>query len=67
MRRPRFVRLLQEVETTGTFKYRKIDLVQEGFDPGHTKDPLYFRDPAKGYVKLTKAVHAKILAGGYRL
>ncbi len=64
--RPIFVRLQPEIETTGTFKYRKIDLVKEGFDPAHTKDPLYFRDPAKGYVKLTKAVHAKILAGGYR-
>jgi fatty-acyl-CoA synthase len=65
--RPIFVRLQPEIETTGTFKYRKIDLVQEGFDPAKIKDPLYFRDPAKGYVKLTKAVHAKILAGGYRL
>ena len=64
---PLFVRILPEIETTGTFKYRKIDLVQEGFDPARIKDPLYFRDPAKGYVKLTKAVHAKILAGGYRL
>jgi len=65
--RPIFVRLQPEIETTGTFKYRKIDLVKEGFDPANTKDPLYFRDPAKGYVKLTKAVHTKILAGGYRL
>jgi fatty-acyl-CoA synthase len=65
--RPIFVRLQPEIETTGTFKYRKIDLVQEGFDPARIKDPLYFRDPAKGYVKLTKAVHAKILGDGYRL
>ncbi|KQY27472.1 long-chain acyl-CoA synthetase [Caulobacter sp. Root1455] len=65
--RPIFVRLQPEIETTGTFKYRKIDLVQEGFDPARIKDPLYFRDPNKGYVKLTKAVHAKILAGGYKL
>jgi fatty-acyl-CoA synthase len=65
--RPVFVRLQSEIETTGTFKYRKIDLVKEGFDPARIKDPLYFRDAAKGYVKLTKAVHAKILAGAYRL
>jgi fatty-acyl-CoA synthase len=65
--RPVFVRLQPEIETTGTFKYRKMDLVKEGFDPANTKDPLYFRDPAKGYVKLTKAVHTKILASGYRL
>jgi fatty-acyl-CoA synthase len=65
--RPVFVRLQSQIETTGTFKYRKIDLVKEGFDPAGIKDPLYFRDAAKGYVKLTKASHAKLLAGGYRL
>ena len=65
--RPIFVRLQREIETTGTFKYRKIDLVTDGFDPTKTKDPLYFRDPTKGYVKITKAVHAKITAGGFKL
>ena len=65
--RPIFVRLQPEIETTGTFKYRKIDLVADGFDPAKTKDPLYFRDPAKGYVKVTKAIHAKVVAGGFKL
>jgi fatty-acyl-CoA synthase len=65
--RPIFVRLQSEIETTGTFKYRKIDLVTEGFDPALVKDPLYFRDPAKGYVKVTKAVFTKVMAGGYKL
>jgi fatty-acyl-CoA synthase len=55
------VRLQPAIETTGTFKYRKIDLVTEGFDPANTKDPLYFRDPAKGYVKLTKAVCHRLI------
>jgi fatty-acyl-CoA synthase len=65
--RPIFVRLQGAIETTGTFKYRKVDLVTEGFDPAQVKDPLYFRSSAKGYVKITKTVHAKILAGGFRL
>jgi fatty-acyl-CoA synthase len=65
--RPVFLRLQQAIETTGTFKYRKVDLVGDGFDPTRTKDPLYFRDPNKGYVKITKAVFAKIHAGGYKL
>jgi fatty-acyl-CoA synthase len=65
--RPIFVRLQKQIETTGTFKYRKIDLVKDGFDPTLTKEPLYFRDPGKGYVKLTKTVYTKILAGGYKL
>jgi fatty-acyl-CoA synthase len=65
--RPVFLRLQQAIETTGTFKYRKVDLVGDGFDPTRTKDPLYFRDPNKDYVKITKAVFAKIHAGGYKL
>jgi len=65
--RPIFLRLQQAIETTGTFKYRKIDLVGDGFDPTRTKDPLYFRDPNKGYVKITKAIFAKIQQGGYKL
>jgi fatty-acyl-CoA synthase len=65
--RPVFVRLQPEIETTGTFKYRKLDLVAEGFDPSVIRQPLYVRDPAKGYVKLTKAVFARIQSGGLRL
>jgi fatty-acyl-CoA synthase len=65
--RPVFVRLQKAIETTGTFKYRKIDLVNDGFDPAKTKDPLYFRDPANGYVKITKALHAKIESGAFKL
>lgn len=65
--RPVFLRLQQAIETTGTFKYRKVDLVGDGFDPTRTKDPLYFRDPNKGYVKITKTIFAKIEAGGYKL
>ena len=65
--RPIFLRLQQAIETTGTFKYRKVDLVGDGFDPTRTKDPLYFRDPNKGYVKITKAVFAKLQTGGYKL
>jgi fatty-acyl-CoA synthase len=65
--RPAFVRLQPEIETTGTFKYRKMDLVADGFDPARIRQPLYVRDADKGYVKLTKAVFAKIAAGGMRL
>ena len=65
---PLFVRLQPQIETTGTFKYRKLDLVQDGFDPGRVKDPIYFRSPAKkAYVKVTKALHSKILEGAFKL
>ena len=64
---PVFVRILPAIETTGTFKYRKIDLVADGFDPAGIKGAVYYKDPNKGYVKLTKPGHAKILAGGVKL
>ena len=64
---PVFVRLLPAIETTGTFKYRKVDLVADGFDPGKVKGPMFYKDAAKGYVKLTRAGFAKLEAGGVKL
>jgi fatty-acyl-CoA synthase len=60
---PLFVRILPAMETTGTFKLRKMDLIADGYDPAKIKGPLFFHDPKRGYVKLTKAVHDKISGG----
>ena len=65
--RPVFVRLLPQIETTGTFKYRKVDLVEEGFDPAKAKGAVYLRPFDKGYIKVTKTTFAKLEAGAYRL
>ena len=64
---PVFVRVLPSIEKTGTFKYRKIDLVADGFDPAKIKGPLFYKEAAKGYVKLTKAGFGKIEAGAAKL
>jgi fatty-acyl-CoA synthase len=64
---PVFVRILPALETTGTFKTRKIGLVKEGYDPAVIKGPLYVKDPKKGYVKITRSVHDRILAGLLKL
>ncbi len=65
--RPVFLRLQPEMETTGTFKYRKMDLVEQGFDPAQVEgDPLYVRDPETGYRPLTPDLFAKIMAGEFR-
>jgi fatty-acyl-CoA synthase len=64
---PVFVRILPALETTGTFKTRKMDLVADGFDPGKIKGPLYVHDAKKGYVKVTKGVFEKIAAGAVKL
>ena len=64
---PLFVRILPALDTTGTFKTRKMDLIADGFDPGKIRGPLYFHDPKKGYVKVTKGVFEKITAGLVKL
>jgi fatty-acyl-CoA synthase len=65
--RPIFVRLQPAIETTGTFKYRKVDLVRDGFDPAKTEQDLYFDHPDEhAYVRITPDLHAQIQAGAFR-
>ena len=64
---PLFIRLLTEVDVTGTFKYKKSDLKQTAYDPSLTGDPLLVRLPgSKAFEALTNALHAKILQGDFR-
>jgi fatty-acyl-CoA synthase len=66
--RPVFVRIGAEIEITGTFKHRKVDLVKEGFDPAAVPDPVLFADTAaQSYVPLAPDLHARIVAGEVRL
>jgi fatty-acyl-CoA synthase len=66
--RPVFVRIGSEIEVTGTFKHRKVDLVKQGFDPAVVADPVLFADPgAQSYVPLAPDLYARILAGEVRL
>nr|XP_009929825.1 PREDICTED: very long-chain acyl-CoA synthetase-like [Opisthocomus hoazin] len=59
---PRFIRIQNALETTGTFKQCKGNLVKEGFDPNVIKDPLFFRDDKKSsYVPLNPDIYAAIL------
>jgi fatty-acyl-CoA synthase len=64
---PLFLRILPEIATTGTFKVRKMDLVADGYDPAKIKGPLYFHDPKRSYVKVTKGVFDKIAQGAVRV
>ncbi len=53
---PVFVRLSEEADMTTTFKLRKIELVQQGYDQRLVKDPLFVRDDeAEAYLPLTAA------------
>lgn len=66
--RPMFLRVLPQMEITGTFKHRKVDLQKEGFDPSAISDPLFFFDDIAGvYVPLDAALYDKINSGGMRL
>jgi fatty-acyl-CoA synthase len=65
--RPLFLRLKPELEVTGTFKHRKIDLVNEGFDPAKISDRLLFLDGERGYVPLDAALYERIGRGELRL
>ena len=66
--RPMFVRVLAKLETTGTFKPRKQELMAEGFDPAKVGDLLYLDDSRGGaYVPLDAALYAQITAGKIRL
>ena len=65
--RPAFVRVAEAMAVTATYKLRKVDLVEEGFDPTKTADPLYYRDDrAQTYAPLDEAVLARIQAGEIR-
>ena len=66
--RPVFLRFQDEVETTGTLKVRKVDLVKEGFDPMNTSDPLYVVDnDHQTYRRIDVDVLRSIVAGSVRL
>jgi fatty-acyl-CoA synthase len=66
--RPLFIRVKQAIETTGTFKYRKVDLMAEGFDPAKVADPLYFDDPEQdAFAPVTAALARRIDSGDIKL
>ena len=66
--RPVFLRILSTLEATGTFKPRKQDLMQSGFDPSRITDPLYFDDArSQRYVPVDAALYAAIVDGTIRI
>ncbi|ELK36062.1 Very long-chain acyl-CoA synthetase [Myotis davidii] len=66
--RPRFLRIQDTIEITGTFKHRKVTLVEEGFNPAVIKDALYFLDDkAAMYVPMTEDIYNAIRAETMKL
>ncbi|XP_068609489.1 long-chain fatty acid transport protein 6 [Brachionichthys hirsutus] len=61
---PRFLRIQTSLDVTETFKQQKMKLVQQGFNPEASPDPLYFLDISqKRYVLLTLSLYQDILSG----
>jgi fatty-acyl-CoA synthase len=65
---PAFVRLVPQMDVTGTLKQRKRALAADGWDPARTADPLLVRDDgARTYVPLTAERLAGVRSGAVRL
>jgi fatty-acyl-CoA synthase len=66
--RPVFVRIRAELDTTGTFKHRKDELVREGYDPAATGDAILFNDAPRGtFVRLDAALFQRLQIGQVRV
>jgi len=65
---PLFLRLVNSIDITGTFKFRKLDLVREGFNPSLVSDPLYFYNSSQGgYMRLDSGLYDEIMSMRCRL
>ncbi|XP_022600218.1 very long-chain acyl-CoA synthetase-like [Seriola dumerili] len=61
---PRFLRIQTSLDVTETFKQQKVKLVQEGFNPDVTRDPLYFLNVSqKEFILLTGCIYEDIVSG----
>ena len=66
--RPVFVRFLSTLEITGTFKLRKQELMQEGYDPARVRDALFIDSATSGcYLPLDAARFEQLKSGAPRL
>ncbi|KAM6033437.1 long-chain fatty acid transport protein 6-like [Chlamydotis macqueenii] len=65
---PRFVRIMDVMQITATFKHQKMQLVNEGFNPEIISEPLYFmHEPACSYIPLTREIYKNVVSGKIRL
>jgi fatty-acyl-CoA synthase len=65
--RPVFVRVMREMEATGTFKPMKQELVAAAFNPSVTTDVMYVNDrESDSYRRLDPTMFDRIQAGQFR-
>jgi len=59
--RPTFLRIRDEMEVTGTFKYTKTELARQGYDPALTSDKLFYNHPLQqAFVPIDDALYGRI-------
>ncbi|KAG0377657.1 hypothetical protein BGX24_005690 [Mortierella sp. AD032] len=63
---PIFIRRTPEIEITGTFKQRKVELVNEGMDPSVIKDEMLWLD-GHSYKPFKTAEHKRVVSGQAKL
>ncbi|MCA9774313.1 MAG: hypothetical protein KC466_17985, partial [Myxococcales bacterium] len=65
---PVFIRFVDSLEVTGTFKHRKVELRKEGYDPAAMKSaPYVLFHGATQYEPITPEMYHDIRAGQHRL
>ncbi len=65
---PVFLRISRESDTTGTFKFKKTNLVKDGFDPDRVYDPLFVASPeSEKYEPIDSAMFERIQNSDLRL
>ncbi|MQA60565.1 MAG: long-chain-acyl-CoA synthetase [Actinophytocola sp.] len=64
---PLFLRVTDEIEQTSTFKSRKVDLRDEGYDAERVADPLYVLAGDGGYVPAYPSYPEEVAAGKVRV
>jgi fatty-acyl-CoA synthase len=63
-----FLRVVEALALTATFKLQKRHFSDVGYDPGATADALYVNDRHSGaFARLDAALHQRIQAGEVRL
>jgi fatty-acyl-CoA synthase len=65
--RPLFLRIRNEMEVTGTFKYTKSELIRQGYDPAVIADVVYFNDAERqAFVRLDPSLYGRLQSGNGR-
>lgn len=61
--RPLFIRLMNDIPRTATFKLKKIELSREAFDIRRIKDPIYYLNKDGIYRLLSEEQFEDLLQG----